>query len=52
MICKEERKNPAVPWRIIKDTQNFYVHAYAAIDTSAVWDTLEHNIPALDIACV
>lgn len=44
-------KNPAVPWRIIKDTRNFYVHAYGAIDTTAVWDTLEHDIPALYAAC-
>ena len=43
-----KRKNSAVPWRIIKDTRNFYVHAYGAID---VWDTLEHDIPALSIAC-
>ena len=39
-----KQKNPAVPWRIIKDTRNFYVHAYGAIDVAAVWDTLEHDI--------
>lgn len=47
-----KRKNSAVPWRIIKDTRNFYVHAYGAIDIAAVWDTLEHDIPALRDACV
>ena len=46
-----KQKKPAVPWRIIKDTRNFYVHAYGAIDVAAVWDTLEHDIPALSIAC-
>nr|WP_325252807.1 HepT-like ribonuclease domain-containing protein [uncultured Oscillibacter sp.] len=46
-----KRKNSTVPWRIIKDTRNFYVHAYGAIDVAAVWDTLEHDIPALSIAC-
>ena len=25
-------QNKAIPWRIIKDTRNFYVHAYGAID--------------------
>ena len=25
-------QNPAIPWRIIKDTRNFYVHAYGSID--------------------
>lgn len=46
-----KQKNPAVPWRIIKDTRNFYVHAYGAIDVAAVWDTLEHDIPSLKVAC-
>ena len=46
-----KRKNSAVPWRIIKDTRNFYVHAYGTIDIAAVWNTLEHDIPALNITC-
>lgn len=46
-----KRKNSAVPWRVIKDTRNFYVHAYGTIDISAVWDTLEHDIPTLNVAC-
>lgn len=46
-----KRKNSTVPWRIIKDTRNFYVHAYGAIDVAAVWDTLEHDIPALKASC-
>ena len=46
-----KQKNSAVPWRVIKDTRNFYVHAYGAIDIAAVWDTLEHDIPALNTAC-
>ncbi len=40
-----------VPWRIIKDTRNFYVHAYGAIDVPSVWDTLNRDIPALKVAC-
>lgn len=43
--------NPSVPWRIIKDTRNFYVHAYGAIDLESVWETLVHDIPALKSAC-
>ena len=42
-----KQKKPAVPWRIIKDTRNFY----GAIDVAAVWDTLEHDIPSLKVAC-
>ena len=44
-------RNKAIPWRIIKDTRNFYVHAYGAIDIPSVWDTLLHDIPALKTAC-
>lgn len=44
-------QNRAVPWRIIKDTRNFYVHAYGSIDISSVWNTLLHDIPALQAAC-
>ena len=43
--------NPAIPWRIIKDTRNFYVHAYGAIDLSSVWETLINDIPPLKTAC-
>lgn len=46
-----KRQNAAIPWRIIKDTRNFYVHAYGAIDLPSVWDTLNHDIPALKTAC-
>lgn len=46
-----KRRNSTVPWRVIKDTRNFYVHAYGAIDIPAVWDTLENDIPALKAAC-
>ena len=44
-------RNRSSPWRIIKDTRNFYVHAYGAIDVPAVWDTLTEDIPALKAAC-
>lgn len=44
-------ENRAIPWRVIKDTRNFYVHAYGAIDIPSVWDTLENDIPALKTTC-
>ena len=44
-------QNKAIPWRIIKNTRNFYVHAYGAIDIPSVWATLENDIPALKAAC-
>ena len=44
-------KNANIPWRIIKDTRNFYVHAYGSIDVESVWSTLENDIPVLEAAC-
>ena len=44
-------ENRAIPWRVIKDTRNFYVHAYGSIDISSVWNTLTQDIPPLQIAC-
>lgn len=43
--------DPSIPWRTIKDTRNFYVHAYGAIDLSSVWETLTNDIPPLKTAC-
>ena len=37
--------------KIIKDTRNFYVHAYGSIDVASVWETLNEDIPALREAC-
>lgn len=42
--------DPSVPWRIIKDTRNVYVHAYGAVDLSSVWETLITDIPTLKSA--
>lgn len=42
---------PGIPWRVIKDTRNFYVHAYGAIDVPSVWTTLTADIPSLKAAC-
>ena len=41
----------AIPWRIIKDTRNFYVHAYGSVDLFSVWETLQKDIPQLKTAC-
>ncbi len=42
-----KEQNSAIPWRIIKDTRNFYVHSYGSIDVSSVWNTLLYDIPEL-----
>ena len=48
---KAKAETANVPWRIIKDTRNFYVHAYGDIDVSSVWETLLNNIPDLRSTC-
>ena len=51
LTAETKKKNTSIPWRAIKDTRNFYVHAYGSIDIPSVWDTLLHDIPALKAAC-
>ena len=52
LLSEEARSKAAsVPWRLIKDTRNFYVHSYGDIDIPMVWDTLIHDIPVLRRAC-
>ena len=46
-----KKQNSAIPWRVIKDTRNFYVHAYGAIDVESVWETLTGDIPTLQATC-
>lgn len=52
-LLSEELKTraPSIPWRAIKDTRNFYVHAYGSIDLPSVWATLNEDIPVLATAC-
>ena len=44
-------ENKSIPWRVIKDTRNFYVHAYGSVDLESVWATITEDIPALQLAC-
>lgn len=46
-----KQQYPDIPWRVIKDTRNFYVHAYGAVDLPSVWETLVNDIPALKEMC-
>ena len=48
---KIKQQNEAIPWRIIKETRNFYVHSCGAIDLESVWGTLNEDIPVLQTAC-
>ncbi len=51
-LTEETRQqSPGIPWRVIKDTRNFYVHAYGSIDVPSVWQTLTEDIPVLKKQC-
>jgi uncharacterized protein with HEPN domain len=52
-VLSDEAKNqyPSIPWRIIKDTRNVYVHAYGSIDPEIVWKSLNDDIPELKSFC-
>ena len=40
-----------IPWRVIKDTRNFYVHNYFSVDMSILWSTITEYLPDLKIKC-
>jgi len=52
-VLSEEAKVSCtnVPWRLIKDTRNFYVHNYGAIELDKLWGTLNEDIPPLYSEC-
>ena len=42
---------PEIPWRLIKETRNFYVHNYGNLNKTLTWNTLTSSIPDLCKAC-
>ena len=52
LLSEELKHNTAhVPWRIIKDTRNFYVHNYGAVDLDSFWVALIEDVPELLNQC-
>jgi len=52
-LLSDETKQalPQVPWRLIKETRNFYVHNYGSISKTLLWSTLHTSIPDLKASC-
>jgi len=52
-VLSEETKATCtnVPWRLIKDARNFYVHNYGAIALDRLWGTLNEDVPLLCTEC-
>ena len=38
---------PEIPWRVITDARNVFVHEYFDIDLSEVWSTIKKDLPVL-----
>lgn len=36
-----------IPWRVITDAKNVFVHEYFDIDLSEVWNTIQKDLPML-----
>lgn len=42
---------PGIPWDQIRGMRNAVAHAYFKLDLPTVWDTIEHDLPALGEVC-
>ena len=40
-------KYSMIPWRVITDARNVFVHEYFDIDLSEVWSTIKKDLPVL-----
>ena len=40
-------RNPGIPWSNIIGLRNILIHHYFGIDRDAVWNVVEHDLPAL-----
>ncbi len=36
-----------IPWADMRDMRNVVVHEYFGVDTSILWETVEHDLPPL-----
>ncbi len=46
-----KQKTSQIPWRIIKDKRDFYVHNYGAVDLDSFWIALNEDVPLLQQQC-
>ncbi len=43
-------ENPQIPWALMRAMRNRLVHVYFSIDASLLWDTVQTDLPTLDVA--
>ena len=42
-----KKVHPQVPWRIMSDTRNRFIHGYYEIDYAILWDIVNDHLPGL-----
>jgi uncharacterized protein with HEPN domain len=42
--------HPEVPWTVLTNLRNFYIHVYDQIDYDRVWYTATHTVPGIQRA--
>ncbi len=42
--------HPEVEWKLFSAFRNVLVHSYLGIDMEQVWNTVERDLPALEVA--
>jgi uncharacterized protein with HEPN domain len=42
--------HPAIEWRRMRDMRNVIVHVYFAVNPRIVWDTIQNDLPSLEVS--
>jgi uncharacterized protein with HEPN domain len=45
-----QENNPQIPWNLMRAMRNRLVHVYFSIDEKLLWDTVQKDLPTLDVA--
>ena len=52
LLSDEFRKaHQELPWRVIKDTRNLYIHNYGSVNMEYVWNTCNEDVLDVMSAC-
>lgn len=43
---------PSIEWRRMRDMRNIIVHVYFSVDAVIVWDTIQNDLPLLEMQLI